>query len=139
MFGIIALAFVIVPIVELWVIIEVAGAIGTLQTIALLIVVSLLGAWLVRFEGVGVWRRLQQTVAAGRMPGNELMDGALILFGGALLLTPGFVTDATGLLLLFPPSRTAVRSLLARRVRRRVNTVADVRVIREEWPGQGPE
>ena len=73
------------------------------------------------------------------MPGNELIDGALILVGGALLLTPGFVTDATGLLLLFPPSRIAIRSLLARRFRSRVHTITDVRVIREEWPGQGPE
>lgn len=107
--------FLVVPLVELAVIIQVGQALGVVDTILLLILVSALGAWLVKREGMGVWRRFQQQVAAGALPGNEIVDGVLILFAGALLLTPGFVTDLVGLLLLFPPFRATFRAALRRR------------------------
>ena len=98
------------PVVELAVIVQVAGAIGVIETLALLIAVSVAGAWLLKQQGLATWRSLQQTMASGRMPTKEATDGALILLGGALLLTPGFVTDAFGLVFLLPPTRALVKS-----------------------------
>lgn len=120
MFGALVLAFVVVPFVELYVIIQVAHVIGALDTIALLVVVSAVGAWLVKREGLGVWRRAQRQIGRGGMPGNELVDGVLILFAGALLLTPGFVSDVLGILLLLPPVRFALRGYARRRLVHRV-------------------
>ena len=120
MLPLLAVLFLVVPIVELAVIIQVGRAIGVLDTIAVLVVISLVGAWLVRHEGMGVLRRMQQQTAAGQVPGTELIDGLLILVGGALMLTPGFVTDAFGLCLLLPPVRAALRAVVARRLRGRV-------------------
>jgi UPF0716 protein FxsA len=122
-FGLILLAFLVIPLVELYVIIRVADGLGVLETIGLLVVVSIVGAWLVRFQGLGVIRRIQDQLAKGVMPGTELVDGALVVFAGALMLTPGFVTDAAGLLLLLPPTRLPIRTLLVRRFRSRVQTV----------------
>ncbi len=124
MFGIILIAFLVVPLVELYVIIQVAGGLGVLETIGLLVLVSIVGAWLVRVQGVGVLRRIRGQLARGVMPGTELVDGALVLFAGALMLTPGFVTDAVGLLLLLPPTRLPIRALLVRRFRSRVQVVS---------------
>jgi UPF0716 protein FxsA len=106
--------FVVVPIVELWVIVQVGRWLGLLPTIGLLIGVSIAGTWLLKQQGLATWRRLQQSLAEGRMPTEEVTDGALILFGGALLLTPGFLSDALGLLLLLPPTRAGVRRALRR-------------------------
>ena len=114
------LAFLVVPIVELAVIVQVSGSLGLLPTLALLVAVSVAGAWLVKREGLGVWRRLQATLGRGDLPADDLVDGLCVLFAGALLLTPGFVTDALGLVLLVPPSRAVVRGLLLRRFRRRI-------------------
>jgi UPF0716 protein FxsA len=108
------LLLIIVPIVELWAILQVAGEIGALNTVALLIAISALGAWLLKQQGMATWARLRQTLARGQVPTKEVTDGALILFGGALLLTPGFLTDAVGLILLFPPSRAGVKGLFRR-------------------------
>ena len=110
--------FLVVPILELWVIIQVGEMIGVLPTIALLIAVSIAGTWLLKAQGVATWRRLQASLAQGRMPTEEVTDAALILFGGALLLTPGFLSDALGLVLLVPFTRGAVR-IVARRTFRR--------------------
>ena len=109
-----ALAFVIVPIAELAVIVTVADAIGVWDTIGLLIVVSLAGAWLTKREGLGVLSRIRVALDRGQMPSREVANGFLVLLAGALLLTPGFLTDGLGLLLLLPPSRAAVRRLLLR-------------------------
>src|ERR671929_1236099 len=109
------LVFIVVPIAELYVIIQVGQAIGALPTIAILIADSVLGSMLLRSQGRGVWRRFNQTLAAGRPPAREVLDGVLVIFGGALLLTPGFVTDVFGLLFLLPPTRAVVRRLLVRR------------------------
>jgi UPF0716 protein FxsA len=127
--------FLVVPIAELYVILQVSHGIGVLNTIGLLILVSLLGAWLCKREGIGVWRRLQRTVDRGQLPHRELVDGALILLAGALLLTPGFLTDCVGILLLLPPTRvffrTAVLGIMTRRhpVGMVVRRVADRRVV----------
>ena len=114
------LLFIAVPIAELAVIIQVGQAIGVWWTIALLIADSLLGSVLMRMQGRAAWRRFNQAVQAGRVPTREVLDGALVIFGGALLLTPGFVTDILGLLLLLPPSRAIVRGVLSRRLARRM-------------------
>lgn len=124
MFPLILVLFLVVPIVELYVIVQVAGGIGVLETLGLLIVVSIVGAWLVKAQGVGLIRRVQGKLASGEMPGKELVDGALILFAGALMLTPGFVTDTVGLLLLLPPTRAIVRTFLMKRF----SVMADAKV-----------
>jgi UPF0716 protein FxsA len=107
--------FVVVPIVELYVIIQVGQEIGALPTIAILVADSILGSVLLRSQGRGVWRRFNEGLAAGRPPAREVLDGVLVIFGGALLLTPGFLTDVLGLLLLLPPTRAVVRRVLVRR------------------------
>lgn len=113
------LLFVGMPILEIYVILQVGEAIGVLPTIALLIVDSLVGAWLMRSQGRLVWRRFTQALEAGRPPAREVLDGALVIVGGALGLAPGFVTDAIGLFLIAPPTRAIVRRAIVARLARR--------------------
>jgi len=113
------LLFIGMPILEIYVIIQVGEAIGVLPTIALLIVDSFVGAWLMRSQGRIVWRRFTEALEAGRPPAREVLDGALVIVGGALGLAPGFVTDAIGLFLIAPPTRAIVRRLLVRRLANR--------------------
>jgi UPF0716 protein FxsA len=115
-----ALLFIVLPIVELAVIIQVGQAVGVFNTIGLLLLVSVVGAWLVKREGIGVWNRFHRQVQMGVVPGREIADGVLILLAGALLCTPGFVTDVLGILLLLPPVRAAIRSAALYRAGRRV-------------------
>ena len=115
MLPLLVLLFIVVPIVELFVIIQVGQAIGVLPTIALLIADSVLGSILMRSQGRAAWRRFNEAIARGRVPAREVVDGVLVVFGGALLLTPGFVTDVFGLAFLLPPTRTLIRRLLVRR------------------------
>ena len=112
--------FLVVPIVELYIIVQVASSVGIFETIGLLILVSVVGAWLVRSQGLTVLGRVQGQLAMGNVPGKEMVDGLLILFAGALMLTPGFMTDAFGMLLLIPPTRAVVRTILVRRYRNSV-------------------
>ena len=114
------LALLCVPLLELYVIIQVAGGIGTGQTILLLILVSVAGAWMVRRSGLGVLNQIRSRLSRGELPAAELVDGLLILVAGALMLTPGFITDAVGLLLLFLPTRVLVRSLLMRHFAKKI-------------------
>jgi UPF0716 protein FxsA len=114
------LLFIIVPIAELAVIIQVGQEIGVWWTIAILVADSLLGSLLMRSQGRAAWRRFNEAVQAGRVPAREVFDGVLIIFGGALLLTPGFLTDIIGLVLLIPPTRALVRALLVRRFAHRM-------------------
>ena len=107
--------FVAVPIIELAAILQVGDWIGFWPTIGLLIADSILGSLLMRSQGRTAWRRFNETIAAGRPPAREVLDGVLIIFGGALLLTPGFVTDIAGILFLLPPTRAVLRRLLVRR------------------------
>jgi UPF0716 protein FxsA len=112
--------FLLVPVVELAVIVRVSHAIGLGNTLGALLLLSLAGAWLVKHEGIGVFRRVQRQLERGAVPGREVVDGFLILLAGALMLTPGFVTDVVGLLLLFPPTRAVARGALFRRYRSRL-------------------
>ena len=114
MLGVLALLFLVVPFAELFVLLQVGRAIGALETIGLLVLVSIVGAWLVKREGIGVLRRAEERLRQGGMPGRELVDGVMILFAGALLLTPGFLTDILGILLLLPPVRATLRSTVVR-------------------------
>jgi UPF0716 protein FxsA len=107
--------FIVVPILELAVLIQVGQAIGVGWTIALLIADAVLGSMLARSQGRATWRRFNAALQAGRPPAREVLDGALVILGGALLLTPGFITDILGLLLLLPPTRALFRALLVRR------------------------
>jgi UPF0716 protein FxsA len=112
--------FIVVPIAELYVILQVGDAIGALWTIVLLVADSLLGSVLLRTQGRTVWRRFNAALGEGRMPHREVIDGVLVIFGGAFLITPGFLTDIVGLLLLIPPTRALIRPLLIRRLGKRV-------------------
>jgi len=114
------LLFVIVPIVELYTIIRMSSYIGFFNTLAVMFVVAIVGSWLVKREGLRVWRRFNESVAAGRVPARDIVDGVLILGAGALLLTPGFFSDIFGLLMLFPPSRAVFRGMLMKRSRRNI-------------------
>ncbi|MDQ3538173.1 MAG: FxsA family protein [Actinomycetota bacterium] len=111
------LAFVVVPIVELFVIVQIGDLIGLVPTLVLLLVMSVAGAWLVRREGRAAWRNFTTALQQARIPAKEVVDGALVLVGGTLLLTPGFVTDAVGLLLVLPPTRAVANRLLRSRAR----------------------
>ncbi len=121
------LIFIVLPVAELYVIIKVGEAIGVLPTIALLLLDSFLGAALLRSQGRAAWRRFNEALAAGRIPTREVFDGAMVILGGAFLITPGFITDVIGILLLVAPSRALFRGLVARMARRhaafRIGTV----------------
>jgi UPF0716 protein FxsA len=117
MFVLLALVFLVVPIAELYVIVQVASGIGIPETILLLIAISVVGAWLARVAGLGVLNRLQRTVRAGKVPSAELVDGGLVLFAGALMIAPGFLSDALAILLLLPPTRAVARRAVLRRIR----------------------
>ena len=112
--------FIGVPFAELYVLIQVGHAIGVLDTLALLFLVSVVGAWLAKREGLSVLRRMQAALDAGRVPGVELIDGFLILLAAALMLTPGFLTDIVAIFLLLPPVRALVRRTLRRSFARRI-------------------
>jgi UPF0716 protein FxsA len=112
--------FIVLPLAELYVILKVGDAIGVVWTIALLVADSLLGSLLLRSQGRSVWRRFNTALAEGKIPHREVMDGVLVIFGGAFLITPGFITDVIGLLLLVPPTRALIRSRVVRRLGRRV-------------------
>jgi UPF0716 protein FxsA len=119
-FPLLAVLFIAVPLAELYVLIQVGQVIGVLDTVGLLLLVSIVGAWLAKREGIGVLRRMQAAVNAGRVPGTELVDAFLILLAAALMLTPGFLTDIVAILLLLPPVRAGVRRALRRFLARRI-------------------
>lgn len=121
--------FIIIPLVEIYVIIQVGQAIGPWWTILLLILDSIFGTWLIRHEGARAWRALREALDNGRMPARELADGALILIGGTLMLAPGFVTDAFGVLMILPVTRPLFRRLLTGVVANRLVVLG---------PGTGP-
>jgi UPF0716 protein FxsA len=129
--------FIIVPLVELYVIIQVGQAIGAAPTIALLLLDSIAGSLLLRSQGRGAWRRFNQAIATGRVPAREVADGAMIIFGGALLLTPGFVTDVFGALFLLPPTRAILRRVLGRAASRRFTVATPFGRMRPGDAGRG--
>jgi UPF0716 protein FxsA len=112
--------FILVPIAELAVIIQVGQAIGVWWTILLLVADSVLGSLLMRSQGRVAWRRFNEAVRAGRVPAREVADGVLVIFGGALLLTPGFLSDIVGVLFLLPPTRALIRRVFLRQAMKRI-------------------
>ena len=120
-------AFLVVPILDIYVIIQVGQVIGAWWTVLLLVADSMFGAWLLKREGIRAWGALQSTLSEGRLPGRELADGALIVFGGALMLAPGFLTDIVGLLAIMPVTRPGARRILTAAVSRRVVVVRNAR------------
>ena len=123
---VLALLFVVVPVVEIYLLIQVGQVIGPWWTVLLLIASGVAGSYLVKREGGRAWRALQQALAEHRMPAKELADGALILIGGTLLLTPGFLSDLVGAFLILPFTRPVARRLLTRVVTRKLVTVGGV-------------
>lgn len=105
-------AFILVPLAEIYVIVQVGQLIGALPTVLLLLAESLLGAWIVKREGAQAWRALREAIGTARLPSRELADAALVLVGGTLLLTPGFLTDVVGFFFVLPPTRPLARRLL---------------------------
>ena len=120
MLPVLLVLFIVVPIVELAAILQVGDWIGFWPTLGLLVADSILGSLLMRSQGRAAWRRFDAALKAGRPPAAEVLDGVLVIFGGALLLTPGFVTDLVGIALLLPPTRAVVRRLLVRRLAHRM-------------------
>lgn len=127
-----------IPLAEIYVIVQVGSAIGYLPTFGLMLLTSLLGAWLLRYEGSRAWQAFNVAIAERRPPHREAIDGVLILFGAVFMLVPGFVSDAIGLVFLFPPTRWTLRSWLLRRAtdpRTRINVIrVRSRVERDEEP-----
>ncbi len=121
------LLFLVVPLAELYVILKVGDAIGVLWTILILVADSLVGSLLLRSQGRAVWRRFNEALQAGRMPHREVQHGVAVIFGGALLLTPGFLTDILGLALLASPSRAVIVRLAQRTAARRMAKAAGER------------
>ncbi len=117
--GLLIALFIAVPIAELYVIIKVGSLIGVLPTLALLVADAVLGSLLLRHQGRGAWRRFNAALSERRFPGREVADGLMIAVGGTLLLTPGFITDVAGAILLIPPTRAIARRLLRAYVGRR--------------------
>jgi UPF0716 protein FxsA len=132
------IALVAMAVLELYVMIQVGSAIGAFNAIAILILVSIFGLWLTKHAGFAVLNRMRVQVEAGRMPTAELIDGVLVLAAGLLLVFPGFVSDAFGLLLLFPPTRAVARGFSMRRIRARVQ-VFQIRRGPNLGPGPGPD
>ena len=117
------LLFTIIPVIELTILIKIGTLIGTLNTVMLVIFTAMAGAYLVRMEGLGVIYRFQQNMQEGRFPAEEILDGAMILVAGALLVTPGVATDIIGFLLVFPSSRRMIKISLRRYIERRISTI----------------
>ena len=115
------LIFSVIPVIELVLLIKVGSLIGTLNTISIVILTALIGAYMVKLEGIGVLYRMQRDMSQGIFPAEELMNGVMILVAGALLLTPGFFTDVLGFLMVFPASRGAIKKLLRRYIERHMD------------------
>ncbi len=137
------LLFVLVPLAEMILLIEIGKRIGTLATLGLIFFTGVLGAWLARRQGLAVLRKVQEETRAGRVPAGPLIDGVLILIAGAVLITPGVLTDLFGFLCLVPAARTALKRYLRERFERAVAS-GDVEVSVSAggwaggWPGGGP-
>ncbi|WP_193605829.1 FxsA family protein [Nocardioides dongkuii] len=127
--------FVLVPLAEIYVLIQVGQVIGAWWTVLLLVLDSIFGSWLIKREGGRAWTALRSTLQSGRMPAREIADGALILVGGTLMLSPGFVTDVFGILLILPFTRPVLRRLLTRVVAARLVVVPGD--VRRPGPGSG--
>lgn len=142
------LLFTLVPLIELTILIKIGSRIGAGTTIALVLLIGFIGAAVARHEGLRTIRGIQADMAAGRLPGDRLIDGLLILVGGILLITPGVITDIAGLLLFLPPIRAWVRTYLKRRLQTKITVMTpgfhgprrdDDFIDVEARPGKTPE
>ncbi|MGZ5417838.1 MAG: FxsA family protein [Nocardioides sp.] len=132
---VLALLFVVVPVIEIYLLIQVGQGLGAWWTVALLIAAGFLGSWLVKREGGRAWTALQQALNERRMPARELADGALILIGGTLLLTPGFLSDVAGLFCILPTTRPLARGVLTRVISRKFVVVGGASPRTRQRPG----
>ena len=126
------LAFTIIPVVEIYLLIQIGTIFGALTSIALVIVTGFLGAYLARIQGLQTLFRIQKSLREGQMPSSELLDALLIGIAGLVLLTPGFLTDAFGFLLLIPNTRTAIKQWLHRQIEARYTSTRPDKTIIEQ-------
>lgn len=123
------LIFVLIPVIELSLLIKVGSIIGTMNTIVIIILTAVIGAYMVRLEGLGVMYRIQKNMLEGVFPAEELINGMMILIAGALLLTPGFFTDAIGFLMVFPASRNVIKKIVRTYIEKKMSST-DVEIRR---------
>ncbi|MFE7063183.1 FxsA family protein [Sutcliffiella sp. NPDC057660] len=121
MFRILLALIIVVPALEIWLLISIGQYIGPWLTILLIILTGILGAWLAKYQGLEALRNAQQKMSYGQMPGDVIIDGICILVGGVLLLTPGFISDSIGFLLLIPATRNIVKPFIIRGIRNRMD------------------
>jgi UPF0716 protein FxsA len=121
MFAKLLLLFILMPLVELFLLIEIGRRIGTLSTLMIIVLTGMLGAFLARHQGIGVVRQIRSEIANGRLPASQLVDGVIILLAGAVLITPGVLTDALGFLCLIPATRKVIRDMLWRWLERSIH------------------
>jgi UPF0716 protein FxsA len=121
-FGLLLSLFVIIPLLEFALLIEIGRRLGTLETLVLVFGTGLVGAYLARLEGFRILYQIRTQLAMGQLPGEQLFDGLLVLVAGVVLITPGILTDAVGLLLLFPPTRYPIKRFIRRRAGRWIAT-----------------
>ena len=126
------LAFTIIPVVEIYLLIQIGTIFGALTSIAMVIVTGFLGAYLARIQGLQTLFRIQKSLREGQMPSTELLDALLIGIAGLVLLTPGFLTDAFGFLLLIPNTRTAIKQWLHRQIEVRYTSIRPDKTIIEQ-------
>ena len=126
------LLFTVVPLVELFILVKLGSVVGVLPTVAIVVFTGILGAWLARQQGMGVLKRLTTDLDQGRLPAEALIDGLLILIAGAVLLTPGLITDGLGFFLLVPQGRAVVRKTVVARFANRADA-GQPPVIDAEW------
>jgi UPF0716 protein FxsA len=117
------LIFAVIPMVELSLLIKIGSIIGTMNTIMIVILTAVIGAYMVRMEGIGVWFRIQKSLMEGIFPAEELIDGIMILIAGAVLLTPGLVTDILGFLMVFPLTRGFIKNILKKYFENRISHI----------------
>jgi UPF0716 protein FxsA len=117
MLGRLILLFTIVPIIELYLLIQLGQAIGALATIGIVLVTGVVGAFLARREGFAIWTKIQEQLAQGLFPADKMIDGLMVFGAGVVLVTPGLITDVIGLLFLFPPTRRPIRNWIAKRLK----------------------
>jgi len=122
MFSKLFLIFAVIPLIELGILIKIGSHIGAINTISLVLLTAAIGAYMVKMEGIGVLTRIQQNMQDGQFPAEELINGAMILVAGALLLTPGIVTDVIGFLMVIPVSRNALKQVIKRYIEKKISS-----------------